>query len=195
VSLSWRKRREVRLAPDGLEAFEKAIPQEKVDVTIVLSNHFARYTIVQPQEGATAEEELSLARFQFAKIHGERARGWEVRLSRAGGGPRLACAIDASLLERLKACFPKGGKARLASVQPALMAAYNASRKRVPREGAWLLLTEPGRSCLARLASKGWGSVHNGPETDWERLVERERSRVGGEPLPTLVLKHAFATA
>jgi len=195
VSLSWRKRREVRLAPDGLEAFEKAVPQEKVDVTVVLSNHFARYTIVQPQEGATAEEELSLARFQFAKIHGERARGWEVRLSRAGGGPRLACAIDASLLERLKACFPKGGKARLASVQPALMAAYNASRKRIPREGAWLLLTEPGRSCLARLASKGWASVHNGPETDWERLVERERSRVGGEPLPTLVLKHAFVTA
>ena len=193
MSLSWRKRREVRLAPDGLEAFEKAVPKEKADVTVVLSNHFARYTIVQPQEGATAEEELSLARFQFAKIHGERARDWEVRLSRAGGGPRLACAIDASLLERLKACFPKGGKARLASVQPALMAAYNASRKRIPPEGAWLLLTEPGRSCLARLAPKGWGSVHNGPDADWERLIERERSRAGSEPLPTLVLKHAFA--
>ena len=193
MSLLWRERRELRLAPDGFEALEKAIPREKLEVTVVLSNHFARYTIVPPQEDATAEEELALARFQFAKIHGERARGWEVRISRAGGGPRLACAIDAGLLERLKACFPKGGKARLASVQPALMAAYNAARKRIPREGAWLLLTEPGRSCLARLGPKGWGSVQNGPESDWERQIERERSRSGGEPLPSLVLKHEFA--
>jgi hypothetical protein len=189
----WRERRELRLAPDGLEVFEKAIPREKADVTVVLSNHFARYTVVPPQADATAEEELALARFQFAKIHGERVRGWEVRISRAGDGPRLACAIDASLLERLKACFPKGGKARLASVQPALMAAYNATRKRIPREGAWLLLTEPGRSCLARVAAKGWGSVQNGPESDWERQIERERNRAGGEPLPSLVLKQAFA--
>jgi hypothetical protein len=189
----WRKRRELRLAPDGLEVFEKAIPREKLDVTVVLSNHFARYTIVPPQQDATAEEELALARFQFAKIHGERARGWEVRLSRAGGGARLACAIDASLLARLKACFPKGGKARLASVQPALMAVYNAARKRIPREGAWLLLTESGRSCLAHVAPQGWGSVHNGPEADWERQIERERSRSAGAPLPSLVLKHEFA--
>jgi len=189
----WRERRELRLAPDGLEAFEKAVPKGRLDVTVVLSNHFARYTIVAEQEDATAEEELALARFQFAKIHGERARGWEVRISRAGGGPRLACAIDASLLERLKACFQNSGKARLASVQPALMAAYNAARKRIPREGAWLLLTEPGRSCLARLGPKGWGSVQNGPESDWERQIERERNRAGGEPLPTLVLKHTFA--
>jgi hypothetical protein len=193
VSLSWRKRREVRLAPEGLEAFEKTAFQERLDVTVVLSNHFARYTVVPPQEGASAEEEVALARFQFARIHGERAKAWEVRISRAGGGPRLACAIDASLLERLKARFPKGGRARLASVQPALMAAYNALRKRIPRDGAWLLLTEPGRSCLARVAAQGWGSVHNGHDADWEGLIERERSRAGGVALPTLVLKHAFA--
>jgi hypothetical protein len=190
VSLSWRKRREVRLAPDGIEVFESTKFGE--DVTVVLSNHFARYTIVPPQPDATAEEELALARFQFAKIHGERAKGWEVRLSRAGGGARLACAIDASLLERLKACFPNGGKARLKSVQPALMAAYNACRKRIPREGAWLLMTEPGRSCLARVAPGGWGSVHNSADADWEAQIERERSRAA-MPLPTVVLKHEFA--
>ena len=44
MSLSWRKRREVRLSPDWWEAFE----HEKWtgDVTVVLSDHFARYTIV-----------------------------------------------------------------------------------------------------------------------------------------------------
>ena len=192
MSLSWRKRREVRLGPDGLDALEQKDFNEKLDLTVVLSNHFARYTIVQPQEDASAEEELALARFQFVKIHGERAKGWEVRLSRAGGGARLACAIDGDLLERLKATFSKGKKARLVSVQPALMAAYNACRKRIPREGAWLLLTEPGRSCLARVAAKGWGSVHNSADADWEAQIERERSRAG-VPLPTVVLKHEFA--
>jgi hypothetical protein len=194
VSLSWRKRRELRLAPGDLEDLEKKIPGEKVDVTVVLSNHFARYTVVPPQEGASADEDLALARFQFSKIHGERAKGWEVRISRAGDGPRLACAIDTSLLEGLKARFPRGGKARLASVQPALMAAYNALRKRIPREGAWLLLAEPGRLCLACVAARGWGPVHNGHDADWERLIERERGR-SAVALPTVILKHALAYA
>ena len=193
MSRLFPERRELRLVPGGLEAFEREVPKGRVDVTVVLSNHFARYAIVPRQDGASAEEELALARFQFAKIHGERARGWEVRISRRGDGARLACAIDAAVLERLKACFLKTGRARLVSVQPYLMAAYNRVRGRIPREGAWLLLTETGRSCLARLAAKGWASVHNGPETDPERLIERERSRASGEPLPSLVLKEQFA--
>lgn len=159
--------------------------RKRVDLTVVLSNHFVRYAVLPGKEGAaTPEEELALARFHFTKIHGERVKGWEVRVSE-----RLACAIDAALLEGIKSCFPKGSKARLVSVQPRLMAAYNAARRRIPREGAWLVLSESGRICLARLAAKGWGSVHNGRDTDLEELLERERSRAIGEPLPSLVLR------
>jgi hypothetical protein len=150
----------------------------------VLSNHFVRYTVLPEQDGsATPEEEIALARFQFTKIHGERVKGWEVRVSE-----ELACAIDTALLEGLRGCFPRTGKARLVSVQPYLMAAYNRSRRRIPREGAWLLLAESGRTCLARVAAKGWASVHNGREVDAEELLERERSRASGEPLPPQVL-------
>jgi hypothetical protein len=85
--------------------------------------------------------------------------------------------------------MPRHGRVRLVSVQPYLMAAYNRARGRIPREGAWLLLTEKGRACLARLAAKGWASVHFGAETEGEQLIERERSRAGGERLPSLVLK------
>ena len=63
----------------------------------------------------------------------------------------------------------------------------------IPREGAWLFLAEPGRACLARLAAKGWASVHNVPETDPDLLIERERNRAGGERLPSLVLTEQFA--
>jgi len=205
VSRSWAKlrrtllpeRREVRLEPlpeelgeaepwhGALEVLrrEAAGWRTRVGVSVVLSNHFVRYAVV-PEQDATPEEELALARFLFAKIHGERAKAWEVRVSE-----QLACAIDAALLEGLKACFPKSGKARLVSVQPYLMAAFNRARRRIPPEGAWLLLAERERTCLARFARRGWASVYNGRETDGEELIERERSRASGEQLPAAVLK------
>ena len=157
----------------------------RADVTVVLSNHFVRYAVLPDRGGAaSADEELALARFHLAKIHGDRAKVWEVRVSDG-----LACAIDAALLEALKACFKAAGKARLVSVQPYLMAAYNRARNRIPREGAWLVLAESGRTCLARLAARGWAWVHNSRETDAEALLERERNRASGEPLPSTVLK------
>jgi len=180
------------LAEDGgwtsaVEALAKETSawRKRVDLTVVLSNRFVRYALLPAQAGgATPDEELALARFQLAKIHGERAKGWEVRVSDG-----LACAIDAALIPALKSGLPKN--VRLVSVQPYLMAAYNRARARVPREGAWLFLAERDWSCLARLAPQGWGSVLNGRETDCEQLIERERSRASGEALPALVLKVA----
>jgi len=197
VSLLWPERLAVALEPlapeepqpwqGALQDFARRIAalRRRVDVTVVLSNHFVRYAVLPARDGAaTPEEELALARFHLTKIHGDRVKGWEVRVC-----DRLACAIDAPLLEGIKGCFSRTGKARLVSVQPRLMAAYNAARRRIPREGAWLLLAERGRTCLARVAAKGWASVHNGREADTDELLERERSRVSGEPLPSLVLK------
>ena len=196
MSLLWPERLTVALEPlppeepqpwqGALEDFARRIAalRKRVEVTVVLSSHFVRYAVLPGHDGATTpEEELALARFHFTKIHGDRVKGWEVR---AFDG--LACAIDAALLEGIKNAFPSRGKSKLISVQPRLMAAYNAARRRIPREGAWLLLSEPGRICLARVVAKGWASVHNGRETDAEELLERERSRAGGEPLPSLVL-------
>jgi hypothetical protein len=167
---------------------EAAAWRKRSDVSVVLSNHFVRYAVLPPQDGAaTAEEEIALARFQFTRIHGERVKGWEVRVSE-----ELACAIDTALLEGIRSAFPPNGKARLVSVQPFLMTAYNRTRARIPREGAWLLLAEAGRTCLARIAPKGWASIYNGRETDADELLERERSRASGEALPSLVLKEQW---
>jgi len=191
----WPERREVRLEPLPEEIGEaepwrgalgrlKAMAWPKrLDVSVVLSNHFVRYAVVPDGSAASGDEELALARFHFVKIHGERAKSWEVRISQG-----LACAIDAALLRGLRECFPKGGKARLASVQPRLMAAFNDARRRIPGEGAWLVLAEAERVCLARLGAQRWASVHNAREADWEQALERERSRASGETLPSRVL-------
>lgn len=198
MSLLWPEKRLLRLEPEaseleGAEPWRGALERlkseisrshQRIDVSVILSNHFVRYAVVPQADGAaSAEEELALARFHFAKIHGERAKGWEVRLS-----GELACAIDIALLAGLKEIFLKQKGARLVSVQPHLMAAYNRARRRIPRGGAWLLLAEPERVCLARLAARGWAWVYNGRETEWKQLIERERSRAGGESLPALVL-------
>lgn len=154
--------------------------------TVVLSNQFVRYAVVPWSEAlANAAEEEAYVRHSFSRVHGERARSWALRWT-AEGDPRLASAIDAELLEELKGSFPKGGKAKLASVQPYLMAAANRWRRSVPKTGAWLVLAERERACVALAVGGRWRSVQNAKDS-WLSLLERERHRVEGE-VPSLVL-------
>jgi hypothetical protein len=148
----------------------------RTSVTLVLSNHFVRYALV-PWNAALADpaEEEAYVRHHFARIHGERAKSWRLRWSpEPGDAPRLASAIDAGLLDCLKDCFK--GRARLVSVQPHLMAAANRARHAVPASGAWLVLVEASRACVALHAGGRWRSVHNakGP---WLDTLEREWHR------------------
>lgn len=161
-------------------------------VMVVLSNHFVRYAIIPWSDAlSTAAEEEAYVRHHFARIHGERARSWALRAAEdRRGAARLASAVDKELIESIKACFPPQGKAKLASVQPQLMAAINRWRASIPASGAWLLLAEPDRACLALNTGNEWRSVQNA-KGSWLTLLERERYRadsgVSGK-LPDLVL-------
>ncbi len=130
-------------------------------VTLVLSNRLVRYALVPDDPGVSGrEEELALARFHFTRIHGERAKAWSLRLGGAVGATRLASAVDAELPDALRGAFPRTGGARLVSVQPYFMAAFNAVRGAL-RELGWLVLVEPGRACLALLSPAGWHAVQS----------------------------------
>ena len=156
-------------------------------VTIELSSHFVRYALVPWSDAlATPAEEEVYVRHHFAKIHGERAKSWSVRASDAApGAPRLASAVDAALVDALKKNF-EGKKAKLVSIQPALMARYNAARGAVPADGAWLVLAEADRACIALHGTRGWRAVQNA-RGEWRAALERERHRVEGGA-PSLVL-------
>ena len=172
----------------ALAALKSLQIDERCNVTVVLSNHFVRYAIVPWSDalGSAAEEDAYI-RHHFAKIHGERAKAWSLRATEsAAGAPRLASAIDQNLLESIKSCFPKGGKARLISIQPQLMSKFNEWRAAIPAGGAWLVLAEPERACVALHAEGRWRSVQNGKGA-WRALLDRERHRVDGE-IPNLVL-------
>jgi len=157
-------------------------------VQVVLSNLFVRYLIVPPGGGGSAAEQSALARFHFSRVHGERALGWEARLAGALGGPQVGCATDRALLEALRACFEPGSRARLTSVQPYLVSAYNRWRPRIPRGGTWLVLHEPARICVAALGDRGWLALATGRDEDWRTLVMRERLRMVERATPPTVL-------
>jgi hypothetical protein len=165
-------------------------------VTVVLSNHFTRYVLVPWSEGlGKAEEETAFARYCFAKIHGERSQAWDLRLSPAqSGSARVASAVDAPLLQAVRAAFPS--RAKLVSIQPYLMSAFNRWRRQLKGARAWLLLVEPHRTCLARLEQGRWAAVRNsragpdGPE-EWAAVLDRERHLAGGEQTTEDVYVHA----
>jgi hypothetical protein len=173
--------------------------RERMNVTVVLSNEFVRYAIV-PFDSAVVgqQEELALARFHFTKLHGERAKGWELRMSEGPrGAPRLASAVDAELIGAVRACFPRGGALRLVSVQPYLMSAFNLWRRTMTGD-LWLLLVEPRRACLALVGDRKWRAVHASrgefPEAeDWAVLLDRQRLRTDAAPAGNTVLVHAPA--
>jgi hypothetical protein len=159
----------------------------KGKVTLVLSNHYVRYALVPWSTALSGDtEETAYVRHHFVRVYGERAKEWSFRASpSSGAAPRLCSAIDTSLLEDLKRAFARA-QSKLVSVQPQLMATFNRWRGAVPAAGAWLVMVEPERACVALYAKGNWQSVQNS-RGEWLPLLERERHRIGGE-VPDVVL-------
>lgn len=182
----------------ALEQVAEETRHTNAKVTVVLSNHFARFILVPWSEGLkNAEEETAFVRYCFAKVHGERSKEWDLRLSPTPtGSARIASAIDSSLVQAVRAAFPAAARAKLVSVQPYLMPAFNRWRKEIKGERAWFLLVEPQRACLARLEGGRWSVVRNARGTfdeprQWAGLLDRERHRVGGDEASEGVYVHA----
>jgi hypothetical protein len=158
VSPSWRSELEVRVGRDGIACLP---PLERgARVTLVLSSHHARYALLPWSPHLAREGEWeALARVQFEENFGPAAVDWEVRVSTSPKGEaRVACAIDRSLLAELRAAVRAAG-AKLLSVQPGLMHAFNARRREFRRNAAWLVAPEEGRLTLALIAQGLWELV------------------------------------
>lgn len=189
-----------RGAAAALSSLSASLGGRRADVTVVLSNHFVRYAVVHGDPALDGDaEDLAYAGYCFAKVHGERSKAWQVRLDR-GGGARVASAVDEGLLQAMRSCFKPGAGARLVSIQPYLMSAFNRWRRQLPAPAAALLLVEPGRACLARVENGRWSSVHGARgdfagAAEWERFLDRECQRAPGKVQPAEVLVHAPSSA
>lgn len=157
MSLPWRKDAQLLLRPpladpgDAMSGLARG-----TRCRVIVSSAFARYALV-PFSAAVAGREANeaLADQVFRRTHGERVDGWRVRVAAAPAGhPRVACALDASLLDALAAAAQKRG-VTLSAIEPAFIAGFNAVCRRLP-SSCWLAVVEPGRLALGLLIEGRW---------------------------------------
>jgi hypothetical protein len=145
------------------------------DLRIVLADCWVRYVVVPwSAEVASADERLAHARQLLASTYGDAVSGWAVRLSDAPPHhARVACTAPAELLDGVRDLCSKH-KAKLASLQPQLIAAYENWRHCLPASGAWFVTVGDGTLAAARLTASGWDRVHSVRiGVDWARDLNR----------------------
>jgi hypothetical protein len=138
---------------------------------VILSNQFVHYAMVGWNEALSNDREAAaLARHSFVQLYGPSADVWELRTNQDTPGAELmASGIDPRLLETLRSAFALN-KVKLVSVQPALMAAYNNSKKALRGQDAWFVQYEEGCLCLALLQQGHCRSVRTlRVSEDWSR--------------------------
>lgn len=138
-------------------------------VTAILSNRLLRYAVVPNPDSARNREELNLlARHAFERAHGDAVVNWDIRLSDAASGqPALASAVDRELIMALRNTIVASG-ARLISIQPYLMAAFNRFNGGTRIRDGVFVLAEPERLSLLAWKQAGWCGVQQVYATkDW----------------------------
>jgi hypothetical protein len=201
VSRLWRSEERVGLCPDRLVLASSIRPVEHdpaaelrelpgdSKLAVVLSNHFVRYAVL-PWSAALASEQkwLAYARHTFTSTYGSAAAGWQIRVCATGRRqPCLATAVDASLIESLSA------NPRVVSIEPYLIASFNARARAFGERTAWFVLQEPGRLTLSLFAGGAWKLVRvrqaaRGWRDSLADVLDRELAACG-EP----DCDHAFA--
>lgn len=172
----------------ALRALQALLKQKKVNntrATVLLSNHFVRYQLINTQPDLSSlEEEQAFVRFSFAEIYGDEVKRWQLRW---GSGlqlsPQVASAIDNTLIEQIETSLSQAG-VKLNSLQPYLMTAFNYVRKWVDTKPYWFVLVEPGNACTGFMQGGDWQQLHTSRlGADWAadlpRVLAREFQMVG----------------
>lgn len=172
-------------AVETLREFLVNAHPRRASADVILSNLYVRYVLV-PWSAAlvTEQEQLAFARARFVKMYGEAAQGWMLRLSSSvAGSDRVAAGVEGALLESLTMLLHKSPFA-LTSIQPQLMAWFNAARKTIGPD-AWLAVAEPGRILLGLVRGGRWMTLRSRPLNSETvalgELLEQERLMSGIE--------------
>lgn len=156
----------------------------------MLAGEAVRFAIVPWIEAMTSPDlRQRLAEQCFREIYGDAAADW--RLSwHAGpyGSATLACAIDASLLDKLEAAAQARGLS-VFSVQPSLMHAFNQSRRAIEPGAFWFVSFERHWTTMLLMSDREPLLVKRVPSASvaLSGLLDREWFALGMEAPPCLV--------
>ena len=161
------------VATEPVEELAKLADQSRLSV--VLSNHFVRYTVLPWSSALASESEWkALAEHSFFSTYGDAARSWDIRVCTTGRrNTAVGCAVDRRLIESIRR-IPN-----VASLQPHIMAAFNACRSHLPGPSLWFVLQERGRLTFALIFEGQWRLIRNRQAPpDWQdsldELLDRE---------------------
>ena len=171
----------------AVEALATAVssgPWKGADARVTLSNHFVRYALVPRVPGLKRQERSAVAEHHFSTIYGEASARWRIALAELDDSEHfLGAAVDRELLDQVVAVLTAVG-IRPRAVEPFLARGYNACRRAFNGDAAWLAVVEPGRACVAHLASGRWQALRS------QRLTEPLE-----ETLPALLEQTMLASA
>ncbi|WP_155835338.1 hypothetical protein [Herbaspirillum sp. RV1423] len=131
------------------------------DAEVVVSDAFARYVLFPwPQDSTKRAEIAALARIHFDVLFGATDREMEISWHLAEyGKDGIACALQRSFLESLKAVFAKN-KVHLVSVETGFVRTFNTWRSRVAGNGL-LVRVENGLCVMAAIRDGLWKSIRS----------------------------------
>jgi len=158
VSPLWPGEQRISVGQGGLADLPE-IPRG-ARVAAIVSSYHARYLLLPWSTNLSSENDWkAYAHHRFSEVFGPQAEDWDVRVSPSRrGAARLACGIERSLLDDLRRKVAESG-ARLVSVRPGLMDAFNARRRAFRRAPGWLVAADQGRLTLALLVQGVWELV------------------------------------
>jgi hypothetical protein len=163
-----------------LEQQLKDLGGRRANLHVTLSNQFVRYALVPWQARLHgAAEEAAYVGHYFAQMFGSAAARWDICVSAAPEGrPRLASAIDVSLLDALRGLCASTG-IRLKAVWPQLASTFNRYRSVLAASCGWLVMVETGCLCIGLFEDGKWLSIcTTRTEGAWQlalpALLERE---------------------
>lgn len=143
---------------------------------VVVADHpWARYAVVPwPSSRLDAAGRVTQARYVLGDAYGEAVADWAVTLADSPPGrPYLACAIPATLRGALEDTLAPA-RLSLVSLQPQLMVAFQAWRRRLPADDAWFVRVDDGSLSALHLSHGAWDRVHMARlPADWTIELER----------------------
>ena len=152
----------------------------KCELSVVISNAFVRYQLLDAQaELKSYEEESAYVKFKFNEIYGGISNHWDFTW---GPGlqvsPQVVTAIDQALLLKLKALCV-AFHARLISVQPSLARLFNALNKQSKSDGLRFIFIEGRHLCAGLLAKGQWVGLRSARfegvlQDNLSDMIERE---------------------
>ncbi len=174
-------------ALDVLQQLLRQSGAANANATVLISNHFVRYQLIDMQSDlGSLEEEEGFVRFSFTETYGTEVERWSLRWTEGlDQASQVASAVDQALIDQIKKTLNAHG-ARLVSLQPYLMAAFNHVRKVIGALPCGFVLVESGRACVGLLRDGHWQSIRSFRiEADWSsvlpNILERELKISGAD--------------